>query len=103
MGLPVSGTWPWGTERSRLEGHEGVVEGVAFRGDGKLAVTGSWDGTVRLWDLPTGSERLCLRGHKGAVRAIALSRDGNRILSGSWDRTAQLWDAATGQTLAQFG
>ncbi len=34
--------------------HDGIVSAVTFRSDGKSILTGSWDGTVRLWDLPPG-------------------------------------------------
>jgi WD40 repeat protein len=32
-----------------LSGHTDVVASVAFAPDGKTLVSGSWDGTVRLW------------------------------------------------------
>jgi WD40 repeat protein/transcriptional regulator with XRE-family HTH domain len=41
-----------------LQGHTGLVVGVALSGDGGLLASGSIDGTVRLWETGTG---ICLR------------------------------------------
>ncbi|KAK4149159.1 hypothetical protein C8A00DRAFT_47166 [Chaetomidium leptoderma] len=76
--------------------HPSGVHAVAFSPDGWLIVSGSYDGTVRVWDAATGAERRMLRGHSGSVRAVAFSPDGRLIVSGSSDKTVRVWDAATG-------
>src|SRR5262249_40856346 len=43
-----------------LRGHSGKVTSLAFTPDGSTLVTGSWDRTVRLWDIVTGSEKAAL-------------------------------------------
>jgi WD40 repeat protein len=42
-----------GKNIASLEGHTNMVRCVAFRPDGKALVTGSEDGTIRLWDMAT--------------------------------------------------
>jgi sterol desaturase/sphingolipid hydroxylase (fatty acid hydroxylase superfamily) len=74
-----------------------AVLGVAVSADGHCLVTGSADGTVKVWDAATGRERLTLTGHARPVHSVAVSADGHRIVTGSADLTAKVWDAQTGQ------
>jgi guanine nucleotide-binding protein subunit beta-2-like 1 protein len=46
---------PYGRARRRLNGHSHFVQDVAVSSDGQYALSGSWDGTLRLWDLKTGT------------------------------------------------
>lgn len=48
--------------------HAADVHAVAYAPDGKRLVTGSRDGTIRIWDLSTGRELLTYRGHADGVR-----------------------------------
>jgi WD40 repeat protein len=61
-----------------------------------LAVSGSWDGTVRVWDLSTGRLHATLEGHTGGVRAVAVTETGLAV-SGSWDGTVRVWDLSAGR------
>jgi hypothetical protein len=74
---------------------------VTLSADTSRALSGSDDGTVRLWDLAT-RESLSLRTvewHTGPVTAVALSADASRALSLSDDRTLRLWDLTTRKSL----
>ena len=80
-------------------GHTDKINSAAFSPDGKRMMTGSQDGTARLWDTQTGKELLMLQGHTKEVRAVAFSPDGQRVLTASFDSTARLWDSLTGKEL----
>src|SRR5262249_885123 len=76
-------------------GHSGEVTSLAFSADGSLLASGSFDGTVRLWDPAAGRERSVLRGHADCVWAVAFAPDGGRLASGGQDPTVRLSDPAT--------
>jgi WD40 repeat protein len=83
--------------KAELKGHTGSVLAVASRGE--LAVTGSYDRTVRVWNLRTGEMLRNLTQHSAPVNALAFEPEGVRFLSGSDDRTVRLWDANNGRLL----
>jgi len=79
-----------------LRGHEGAVRSVAFSRDGRLVVTGSDEGTARIWDTDSGRTLRILRGHKGQVTSAAFSPSGALVVTGGYDGTARLWNARDG-------
>lgn len=85
-----------------FRGHTGLVFGVAFSPDSRLALTGSEDGTARLWDTRSGEELRALIGHEGSITSVAWSPDGRLVLTASADTTARLWDAQTGTEVRRF-
>jgi len=80
-------------------GHTDDVNSVAFSPDGKRVLSGSWNWTVRLWDVETGEELRCFTSYN--IGCAAFSPDGKRVLSGECSRV-QLWDVATGKQLHCF-
>jgi WD40 repeat protein len=75
-----------------LRGHTAPVWSVAFSPDGRRLASGSWDNTIKLWDVETGQEVRTLRGHTGGVWSMAFSPDGRLLASGSVGGTVKLWD-----------
>jgi len=68
------------------------VQDVAISVDGQFALSGSWDSTLRLWDLNTGTTARRFVGHTRDVLSVAFSADNRQIVSGSRDRTINLWN-----------
>ncbi|KAG8704636.1 hypothetical protein FRC08_002124, partial [Ceratobasidium sp. 394] len=74
------------------------VWSVAVSSDSHRIVSGSNDGTVRIWDAETGDPVLePLKGHTGVVFSVAFSPNGRWIASSSIDMTIRIWDAETGE------
>lgn len=86
-----------GQELATLVGHSAMVNpGSRFSPDDTLLATGSYDCTVRLWDVSLRKERFVLRGHTACVPDVAFSPDGKTLASAGWDHTVKLWDVTAG-------
>jgi len=83
-------------------GHSEYVNSVAFSPDGRYALSGSSDDTLKLWEVATGREIRTFEGHSDSVRSVAFSPDGRYALSGSSDYTLKLWEVATGNEIRTF-
>jgi predicted NACHT family NTPase len=70
--------------------------------DGRYALSGSSDGTLRLWDILNGVCLHTYKGHAGGITSVCLTADGRFGLSGSWDKTLRLWDLGNGNCLRTF-
>ncbi|VDN32078.1 unnamed protein product [Dibothriocephalus latus] len=82
----------YGVAKRALRGHNHFVSDVVMSADGQFAISGSWDKTLRLWNLTTGQTARHFTGHTGDVLSVAFSADSRQIVSGSRDRTAKLWN-----------
>jgi guanine nucleotide-binding protein subunit beta-2-like 1 protein len=82
----------YGVAQRRLKGHSHFVQDVAMSSDGQFALSGSWDGTLRLWDLNNGNTTRRFVGHTKDVLSVAFSADNRQIVSGSRDKTINLWN-----------
>ncbi|MFN8096879.1 MAG: hypothetical protein U0Q21_01110 [Dermatophilaceae bacterium] len=81
--------------RHTLTGHTGWVRAVATTtiGETPVAVTGSNDGPVLVWDLDTGERRHTLTGHAGWVTAARRPGRRHRQHHGQ----VLVWDLDTGE------
>jgi predicted NACHT family NTPase len=76
-----------------LEGHTKGVTSLAFSPDGKTLASGSYDHSVRIWDLATGKERATFQEHTSPVLSVAFDAEGKTLVSAT----------VRGHALAAFG
>ena len=84
-----------GIQTAILSGHTYQVTSLAFSPDGTSLVSGSYDKTIKLWDVQTGGVVKTFQGHTNRVWSISISADHMIIASGSDDKTIHLWDIQT--------
>jgi WD40 repeat protein len=94
------GTRPGATVRGKLEGHTAAVTNCDWSPCGSMILTGSFDTTLKLWDVATLQCLATLSGHAEAVRFCAWSSDGVTVASGSKDKTVKLWSVETDSCVA---
>jgi WD40 repeat protein len=72
---------------------------AAFSPDGRYALTGATDNTLRLWDV---DRRMVVRVVDRASRGATFSADGRLVLVYKVDTSARLYDVATGELIRRF-
>src|SRR5262249_45959434 len=99
----------WGADQEepgevrQLAGHTGRVLTLAVSPDGRPAIPGSADKSLRVWDLEAGTLVRPLEGNAGSVGGVALSADGRRALASGESGKARLWDVVAGKEIGQVG
>jgi|GEM_PF-3131780 len=80
-----------------------LIRPIVFSPDGTRIASGSFDHTIKLWDVATGK---CVRtfnnGLTDFVVSVAFSSDGTHIVSGSGDGVVRLWNVETGVLMGTF-
>ena len=86
-----------------VDHHDRTVRTACFGCDGALA-TGSFDGTVCVWDFDKGSERYSfkerLQGQENEVKCVSFSPCGTLLASASRDKSVWVWDVLDSEVIA---
>lgn len=96
---------PVGQLRSVETQLQGILT-VAFSADGRLAILGSKDGRLHLWDVQAGTELRQFTGHTEPIQCAQFSPDSRLVASGSGilldskDPTVRIWEVSTGREIA---
>jgi F-box/WD-40 domain protein MET30 len=95
----VGTNWKYGRCTTKVfKGHTNGVMCLQF--DDNILATGSYDATIKIWDLETGKELRTLRGHTSGIRALQF--DDMKLISGSLDRTLKVWNWRTGECMSTY-
>jgi len=92
--------WVGAQQRLHLiwQAHSDVVRALAFSSDGRCLASGSYDSTVKVWEVESGA-LLWSGSHTTYISGIAYSPDGTVLASAGTDALVRLWDAKTGALL----
>ncbi|KAI7907669.1 quinon protein alcohol dehydrogenase-like superfamily [Cokeromyces recurvatus] len=80
-----------------LSGHTDGVMCVQFCDAINILMTGSYDKTVRIWNLESGELIRTLTGHTRCVRALQF--DEAKLVTASMDHTLKIWNWQTGKCI----
>ncbi|KAK6296823.1 hypothetical protein J4Q44_G00329650 [Coregonus suidteri] len=80
--------------------HSAEVISLSFNTVGDQLVTGSFDHTVSLWDVPSGRRVHTLIGHRGEISSVQFNWDCSLIITGSMDKSCRVWEAASEKCMA---
>lgn len=81
-----------------FRGHTDSVMCLQF--EDNILMTGSYDATVKIWDMETGEELRTLRGHSAGVRCLQF--DDTKLITGSLDRSVRVWNWRTGECISRY-
>ena len=101
-GLLVESNMDTGKPRVQWERHSGSVESVAFTPAGDRVVSGSSDGTLRVWDPTSGQGQLVIEGAKQGAYALDVSPDGTHVAVGCKDSVVREFALADGSLLREL-
>ncbi|CAK1365109.1 unnamed protein product [Cercospora beticola] len=95
----VGTAWKYGRCSTKVfKGHTNGVMCLQFNEN--VLITGSYDTTVKVWDINTGEEIRTLTGHTSGIRALQFNDQ--KLVTGSLDSTVKLWNWRTGELLRTF-
>ncbi|GAN06760.1 conserved hypothetical protein [Mucor ambiguus] len=83
-----------------LVGHRQSVRAIASHGH--TLVSGSYDNTVRVWNIQSGRLMHLLEGHTQKVYSVVIDAEKNRCMSGSMDTSVRIWNLETGECIKKL-
>ncbi len=94
-------------EQAVLHGHTAWIMSVCCNPTGGSIASGSWDGSVRVWDVRTGLSTMRLSSPQQYVRVVAFDPTGAMLASaGGYDAGSggaiTVWESTTGRELNTF-
>lgn len=91
-----------GTILKSFNGHSQPVSCLAISLDSRFALSGSWDKTIRLWEIAAGCCIYTFEGHTTEVHSVAFTPDGRFAVSGSRDHDIILLDIENKKLVRSF-
>lgn len=85
---------------AHLIGHNDATKCITLSNNNSFIVTGSYDNTIKIWDIYNHECIKTLKGHTNYINSVKVSADNKFIVSGSADKTAKIWDLEMGECIS---
>ena len=85
-----------------ISAHDGVIWRLVYLPDGRRAVTGSKDGTAKVWDLESGEQQGTIMDHKNEITGLTVTRDGTKVISSDDDGGIKVWDVESHELVEEW-
>jgi WD40 repeat protein len=82
--------------------HSAGISSLDFSPDGNYLLSGSWDGSIKLWDINSLKLLRTIHNNNTNINSAIFSANGQYILSGSDDDATKLWDTANGNLILEM-
>ncbi|POS84569.1 hypothetical protein EPUL_004075 [Erysiphe pulchra] len=95
----VGSNWKYGRFSTKIfKGHSNGV--MCLQLEDNILATGSYDLTIKIWNVDTGKCIRTLKGHTAGIRALQF--DNQKLISGSLDQTIRIWNWRTGECVNAY-
>ncbi|KAI6246743.1 putative E3 ubiquitin ligase complex SCF subunit sconB [Erysiphe necator] len=95
----IGSNWKYGRCSTKVfKGHSNGV--MCLQLEDNILATGSYDLTIKIWNVDTGKCIRTLSGHTAGIRALQF--DNQKLISGSLDQTVRIWNWRTGECINAY-
>ena len=84
-----------------LSGEEKNFRWLEYLPDGRRVVTGSWRGTVQVWNVESGEQEGTSMKQKGGISDLAVTLDGTKIISSGLSGI-KVWDVKSHELVKEW-
>ena len=85
-----------------LSGQDDEICWLEYLTEGQRVVSGSRDGTVRVWNLESGEQEGAPMEHESSMTDLAVTRDGTKIISGDKEGRMKVWDVESHELVKEW-
>ncbi|KAF8553711.1 WD40 repeat-like protein [Imleria badia] len=85
-----------------ISGHDDQILALTYLPDGQWVVTGSFDGTVKVWNVGNGEQEGTSMEHEDEVQSLVVTRDGTKIISSDTGGRIKVWDVESHELLREW-
>jgi ribosome biogenesis protein YTM1 len=78
----------------KFQAHSSQISGVSWNNDSKSLISGSWDHTLKVWDVERQESLLTLNGSR-VISCLDVAHSSQVVATGHPDCTIRLWDVRT--------